>query len=191
MKIAISGTHSTGKTTFLEAIRNAVTPTQLHTISKLAPKAASHGFPILKQHTFESTLWLMAAGIKYELEASLKLPVVLVDRPVMEAYAYLNAALKHRGVDIDARQRDYLEALARHHAGTYDLLIKTVLDESLPIAVRENKRDHDAPFRALVDVEIDSLYARWGLPLRRLEIGDGRLLAETIERVREGLSAAG
>lgn len=189
MKIAISGTHSTGKTTFLDAVRNGVKPNELYTIARLAPEAAGHGFPILKQHTFESTLWLMAAGIKYELEACLKHPVLLVDRPVMEALAYLNAALKHRGAKITAKQRECLEGLARHHATTYDVVIKTVVDESLPIALREVKRDHDSAFRALVDREIDALYGRWGLPVRRLGSGDQQIQADIIDQVQRVISA--
>lgn len=189
MKIAISGTHSTGKTTFLEAVRTAVAPMVLPKIAGLAPEARDHGFPILKQHTFESTLWLMTAGIKYELEARLKHPVVLVDRPVMEAYAYLNAALKNRGETLIPAQDECLDGIARGYAFTYDLMIKTVVDESLPIATNK-KRDHDAEFRRLVDQEIELLYARLHIPLRRLEFGDKGILPDTVAMVRTGLDAA-
>lgn len=189
MKIAISGTHSTGKTTFLEEVRVAVAPAYLPKIAGLAPEAKKHGFPILKEHTFESTLWLMTAGIKFELEEGLKHSVVLVDRPVMEAYAYLNAALKHRGEALTPAQDECLEGIARGYAFTYDLLIKTVVDESQPIATNK-KRDHDAEFRSLVDREIELLYARWQLSVQRLRFGDNGVLADVVTMVRTGLNSA-
>lgn len=191
MKIAISGSHSTGKTTFLDALREAVKPTELPTVAKLAPEARDHGFPILKNHTFESTLWLIVAGIKRELEFGLKHPVVLVDRPVMEAYAYLNAALRDRGQEITPEQRSYLEGLARLHAPTYDVVIKTVVDPTQPIASRIEKRDHDEKFRDLVDREIDTLYVRLNLRVILLPRGDKQVLADMIARVKKELLAKG
>ncbi len=81
------------------------------------------------------------------------------------------------------------EKQRRTYAFTYDLLIKTVVDESQPIATNK-KRDHDADFRGLVDREIELLYARFELPFRRLEFGDEQVLADTIATVRTGLDLA-
>lgn len=187
MKIAISGAHSTGKTTFLDALRAAIQPIVLPTVAKLAPEAREHGFPILKNHTFESTLWLMVTGIKRELELRLKNPVVLVDRPVMEAYAYLNAALKADGRAITDHQERYLEGLARLHAPTYDVVIKTVVDPTQPIVSRIEKRDHDEKFRDLVDREVDALYTRLNMRVIPLPRGDTQVLADMIAMVQNQL----
>lgn len=189
MKIAISGAHSTGKTTFLDALRAAFQPGGLPTVAKLAPEAREHGFPILKNHTFESTLWLMATGIKRELELGLNNPVVLVDRPVMEACAYLNAALKDGGRTITPDQERYLEGLARLHAPTYDVVIKTVVDPTQPIVSRAEKRDHDEKFRDLVDREIDALYARLNMRVVPFPRGDAMVLPDMIARIQSGLSS--
>lgn len=133
MKIAISGTHSTGKTTFLDAVRSAVAVV-LPTITKLAPEARDLGFPILKQHTFASTLWLMAAGIKYELGACLKSPVVL-DLPARDGSVRIlecSAETPERKADSATKRMPRRDRPG--YAFTYDVLIKTVVDESQPIA---------------------------------------------------------
>jgi predicted ATPase len=187
MKIAISGTHSTGKTTFLGALRAEVAPAEPPVISGLAPEARALGFPILKEHNFESTLWMMTTGMKQELEKGLHAPLVFVDRPVMEAYAYLNAALLHRGKALTPAQDQCLFAIARGYMFTYDLVIKTVVDESLPIS-NSKKRDHDAEFRALVDREIDALYSRLGLHVKLFTVGDQTVLSDTAKMARAGLA---
>ncbi len=127
MKIGIAGTHSTGKTTILEfvaqGIRNAGFTTTR--VSDLASTAREAGFPILRDHTFESTLWIMARGICEELEAALKFDVVLVDRPVPDALGYLYAALNHRRQELPEEEIAYLKTLTRMHASTYAALFQT------------------------------------------------------------------
>ncbi|MGH3923755.1 MAG: AAA family ATPase, partial [Pseudonocardiaceae bacterium] len=98
VKIAVTGTHSTGKTTFLAALDRALTELgyAVAKVADLAEEAAERGFPILHRHTPHSTLWIMARGIALELEAALWADVVLVDRPVPDALGYYHAALTYR-----------------------------------------------------------------------------------------------
>jgi adenylylsulfate kinase-like enzyme len=73
MKIAVTGTHSTGKTTFINAVREELQGQgyRVAVVSDLGEEALNRGFPILYQHTPESTLWIMTTGIARELEAAL------------------------------------------------------------------------------------------------------------------------
>ncbi|WP_155258272.1 AAA family ATPase, partial [Bradyrhizobium japonicum] len=96
MKIAITGTHPSGKSTFLQSLEQELNDMglRIHRIGDFAPRAQGLGFPILTQHTYESTLWIMAECLRCEAEASLQNDVILVDRPVIDALGYLHAALQ-------------------------------------------------------------------------------------------------
>lgn len=160
--IGIAGTHSTGKTTFVEQLRGQAKERGISVVvvSDTATRAQEAGFPILRDHTFESTLWIMTAVIKAELEAGLKARLVLVDRPVPDALGYLEAALSATSRSISLQQRDYLYALARHHAQCYSLFLKTALDESIPLGAG---RDRDPAFRRDVDRRIGEALDQLGL----------------------------
>ena len=156
IKIGVTGTHSTGKSSFLKALMVALQQSGLlaTTISDLAERAKALGFPILADHTFESTLWIMAEGLRREAEASLHHNVILVDRPVPDALGYLLAALEVSGRKEDPRRIEELRAIARAHTGDYDILIVTSLDPNIPLA---DGRDRNAQLRVSAARHLDVL----------------------------------
>jgi hypothetical protein len=148
-KIGIAGTHSTGKTSFLRELkarldRRDIAATQL---PSLAHSAQSRGFPILREHTYESTLWIIGATMQQEAEAGLAADVVLVDRPVIDALAYLIAALEVSSREISTEKLLSLRDIVTAHTKTYDMLIVTQLDPNVPLG---DGRDSDPVYRAAV-----------------------------------------
>jgi hypothetical protein len=85
MKIAISGAHSTGKSTALKVAREHLERKgyAVRLVSGLAVKCP---LPILRDHTPESSLWIAATGVSTEIECEAKSDIVLVDRPVIDAW---------------------------------------------------------------------------------------------------------
>ena len=168
IKLGIAGTHSTGKSTLLTQLDTKLTARgfRVKCVGDLAMEAFNIGFPILHTHTFESTLWIMSRGISCELEASLQADVVLVDRPIMDALAYLFAALNHRGCNLSPDESKYLFDLAQHHARTYALICKTVLDPKIPLGAG---RDQDMTFRAAVEDEFQSVFSKISVSPRVVE----------------------
>lgn len=158
-KIGIAGTHSTGKTTFLNDLEGKAKGLGLRVnrVADIGSQAAEAGFPILRDHTFESTLWIMSQGAANELKAVLDCDVLLVDRPIPDALGYLNAALRWRGVSLPAWQTSLLLDFGRGFAQTYDLLFKTVLDETIPLGMAK-ERDDDLAFRAMVAEEMERAF---------------------------------
>jgi AAA domain len=156
IKIGITGTHSTGKSTFLATLARVLDERGLKVgrIDDLAARAQNLGFPILSGHTFESTLWIMAECMRQEAEASLTCDIVLVDRPVRDALGYLQAALEVTGRTVRPRRLDRLKAIARAHAADYDLLVVTSLDHNVPLGAG---RDRDPRFREAAARHIDAL----------------------------------
>ena len=187
MKIAISGTHSTGKSTFIEQLEKALSEYRIGIVRDLATAARDHGFPILRDHTFSSTMWMMARGVALEQEAALHHDLVVVDRPIMEPIAYLRAALKTQDRAITEAEDACLHAVARSYAFTYAVLIKTVVDPTIPIST-EKERDHDTAFRLLADQEIHALYERLGCQVVELRHGDNAARDALIQDITSRLA---
>lgn len=169
--IGIAGTHSTGKSTFVGELSEVIEARGLRVgrISDLATQARDLGFPILSQHTYESTLWIMAEGMRQETEALLRANVILVDRPVPDALGYLNAALEVSGRQIDEDRLIELNAIAAAHAARYDMLIVTVLDAAIPLGP---SRDSDAEFRLAAARHVTAVVERYRPSALRLSSGN-------------------
>lgn len=184
VKIAVAGTHSTGKTTFLSRLRRDLEQAgyTVAVVADLGEQAARHGFPILHWHTSESTLWIMTRGISLELQAGLHADVVLVDRPVPDALGYYRAALAHRGEVCPQPWADYLRQLAGHHIATYDLLLRTELDPSIPLG-HDKPRDHDARFRMLADRAVGDVLSDLGIQYQPLAPGTQDHASQLANRV--------
>ena len=158
-KIAIAGTHSTGKTTFMKRLENELTardfsPSYVH---DSAENARDLGFPILRDHTFDSTAWIMAEAIRLESVASLSADVMLIDRPVPDALGYLVAALDVTGRALLPGRLDRLEAVCTAWVGEYDLIFLTELDLTIPIGPG---RDDDDEFRVAAGNAITGILGR-------------------------------
>lgn len=164
-KIGIAGAHSTGKSSFCGALMGAVQDlgVEIHSIGDLATEAREIGFPILRDHTFESTAWIMTRGISFELAAGLHPGVIIVDRPVPDALGYLWAALQTRAEQLPRDDVDYLKAIVSVHSRTYDRLIKTTINPGIPIDTAK-QRDTEPEFRSMAAAAIDEVFTTFDLP---------------------------
>lgn len=186
--IAFTGTHSTGKSTFVDSLTNIAEKRGIRVgkVKDNASECAEAGFPILRDHTFSSTLWIMATVIREEQHEGLAADLVIVDRPVSDAIGYLEAALAVTGRNLASEDRDYLYALAKLHAPRYDLLFKTVLDESLPLGP---DRDPDLAYRKDVDSRISAALFKLGVqPLNPLKTEDMGQALELIDSIARGIN---
>ena len=158
LAIAVAGTHSTGKSTFLTRIAHELRRADLEvaTIADLGERALQSGFPILHSHNYASTLWIMTRGISNEVAAWPHVDVLLVDRPVPDALGYWLAALDYRDEtpDLDALRR--LRSLAVGHSTHYDLIFRTTLDPTIPLGTNK-PRDNDLHYRALADKHVGAV----------------------------------
>lgn len=182
-KVAITGTHSTGKSTFLDELETRLLSLGLKVvrIGDLPRAAASAGFPILRDHTFESTLWLIAECMRQEAEASLANDVILVDRPVCDALGYLRAALHVSQREIPARRLDALAAIVEAHTADYDVLIATQLDAAVMLG---RGRDTDDELRRSAAQHIESLVTKLAPSAPRLTLANrSEILESTIVAV--------
>lgn len=158
IKIGVGGSHSTGKTSFLDSLeaRLKTSNLRIHRVGDLAKNARALGFPILTEHTFESTLWIMAEGMRRETEATLVSDVVLIDRPVFDALGYFEAALQISGRKVEQRDLEELRTIALTHLGAYDLVIGTELDTMVALG---DGRDKNESFRQAAADQIKTFLA--------------------------------
>lgn len=185
VKIAITGTHSTGKSTLFANVARKFRDQgyKVTRVGDLAVEARAKGFPILRDHTFASTLWIMTRGISLELEACISSDIVLVDRPVSDALGYLVAALNYRHQALTPFEKEYLERLAEQHSRTYHCMFKTCIDPSKPID-NAKSRDMDTVFRSQVDAALDSILSDLKISFEKLSV-DLNAGTEQIMRLAE------
>lgn len=97
IKISISGSHSTGKTTLVGAIQTflKLKGHTVNTVQEVARESVRKGFPINENATYETQLWIMHRQICRELEESRELEksldrtnFLLCDRSIMDNCAY-------------------------------------------------------------------------------------------------------
>ncbi|WP_034300195.1 AAA family ATPase [Herbaspirillum sp. RV1423] len=182
--IGIAGTHSTGKTTFTELLTRKATVAGLTVtrVGDIATQCQKEGFGILKDHTFESTLWIMTAVINAELKAGLQLDLVIVDRPIQDALGYLEAALISTKRQITAYEYEYLYTLARLHQRRYIANFKTQLDNTIALGP---DRDKDLDFRILVDQTISTAHDVLGIDVLPLTEKEANLIVEKVLQSRQ------
>lgn len=166
-KIGIAGTHSTGKSTFIAELQSRLSADGLKVavIRDLARAARSAGLPILDAQTVDTAFWIVAEGIRREIEASLDHDVILVDRAVFDAVGYLEAALAHSGRQTDPVRVARVRNLAIGYSQDYDAVVVTVLDPEIGLGPGRNS---DLVFRRLAGERIQALAADLGRPFRLL-----------------------
>ena len=132
LKITVSGAHSTGKSTFLSEIAKRIQSKGFRylLVSDLAIRCP---LPILREHTVESTLWIVATGIAEEIAATYKSNIVFVDRPVLDAWAYLMAIFPERSDAKLTPQFKTLENVIRNWLPTYTLIYRNCSAMSDPL----------------------------------------------------------
>lgn len=159
IRIAVTGTHSTGKTTLVRRLEMELRDqgvTVARTGGSIAQAAADRGFPKMRAQTAATTEWIIATGVAAELEAGLHADVVLVDRSVIDPLAYWLAALEYRGETPAAADEAHLGRVVFAHLRGYHLLLATRLDRAVP---RGEHRDRDLTYRAMVADHITRLLA--------------------------------
>ena len=150
MKIAYSGTHGTGKTTSafekcldVKMNHSDVTVTIVNEIARRCP------FPINKDVTSITQLWLVNKQINEEIVASSLFDVVICDRTVMDYLAYTSLVSK------DLYKR--LLPMVEYHASSYDLITVKTIEEN-DYMVDDGTRSLDTEFRKEVENALMNIY---------------------------------
>ncbi|MGY0497076.1 AAA family ATPase [Nocardia sp. FBN12] len=182
----MTGTHSTGKSTTLQRLAEQLHRDRIEVafVQDLGAEAVELGLPILDKHTAASTLWFISRGMSLEAQAWAEADVVLIDRPVSDALGYYEAALEFRGEQPDPTNMHQLEQMVLHHSRHYDLVLRTILDPTIPLDLTK-PRGTDLAFRALADRHVAKVHERLGIEHDTLPAdGHSRAIVETLAFIK-------
>lgn len=141
MKIAIIGTHSTGKTTLLESLAQHFS-TQGKEVFILPEYARLCPFPINEETTLEAQKWILLSQITEENKILHEDKVLLTDRATIDNFAYMYRIGKSDAIE-------NFERCAVAHMRTYDFVFKT---QKLNLDAKEDGiRTTDLEFRDMID----------------------------------------
>ncbi len=151
MKIALIGTHDTGKTTLAYS-----TTAELKKLDKNATMitevARQCPLPINEQGTINSQLWIICKQIEWEVEAEHKFSHVVCDRSVFDGYAY--------NMYSTGQHNDMLKKLVDHWIPTYDALFKAPIQYKLR---GDGFRSVNKKFQTGVDDIMTNLLQEWNI----------------------------
>lgn len=159
--VGVAGTHSTGKTTFCNELRQKlethdIVVAMIPSFGKLAVELK---IPLLHNHTYESTMWFIDKTIEAQDNTPHNSNVILVDRPVIDAFAYWKAAVEHRKHPVCEIELKKVHDVVKQQTPLYNYLLATELDHTIPIAANRN---NDQDFRISVDSHLKDLLQRHG-----------------------------
>lgn len=138
MKIAISGAHSQGKTTLIEALKDLEIFKNYIVRTSFTRKLQAEGIPINKEGTEVTQLYVMAEHFnRLHLGDNL-----LLDRSALDGIAYTKAVLSSRSV-ISVDYVDALESLYKDMIFKYDVIF--YVKPELPL-IKDGIRATDQKF---------------------------------------------
>lgn len=157
MKIGITGTHGTGKSTLAYKLANRLKrrfPNKsIYILQEIARECP---FPINKKGTLDSQVWLLTTQLVRELELSLcQYDIVITDRCIVDPLAYAITL----GIDVANTGLIYL---VKTYLKTYDYIYLNTFEDnnySVDDGVRECK---DNDFRIQIEINIVKLLLNSG-----------------------------
>ena len=144
MKIAISGTQGTGKSTMVLELasyyKKKFKNKKIHIIQE---NVINCPLSFNEKTSFKSQMWIISSTIKAEIEAETKYDIIVCDRSVFDPIAYLMACeMPH----VSSIFYDFL----KHYGRTYDKIY--LMDGNNNTFVFDNGfRNTDEKFRTKVD----------------------------------------
>lgn len=159
MKIALIGTHGTGKTTLAyeltaELKKMGINATMCTEVARRCP------LPINRGGSFRGQLWIVVTQIKEEIEAEKDYDFIICDRSVLDSYAYTQYVAPQQAADV--------WPLVKEHIKTYDFLFKTPIIGGY--MVQDSIRDVDPSFQTDIDVMMNKMLAENRIPFFELPI---------------------
>lgn len=145
MKIAIIGTHSTGKTTLVDRLKETFESVGKEVIV-VRELARTCPLEINEETSLQAQKWILINQIEKENEHDHTEKILITDRATVDNFAYL-----HRVADPKTSRA--CEHIAFSHCKTYDHIFKT---HKLDIeATADGVRTTDEAFRCHIDTLID------------------------------------
>ena len=169
-KIALVGSHGTGKTTLTKRLAARVDPPIANLRIATTPEVPrivcsavgnAEYFRRGNNSLLKQLLLLIGQPI-YEISEGRDCDILICDRSILDHWAYTKALFAS---DIPADIEKVLCSLIRKHLDSYDLLAYVPIE----FAVHDDgTREGDVAFQAAIDTEIHAFLGAWGVPFVEL-----------------------
>ena len=151
MKIALIGTHGTGKTTL--ALELTVELKKLgKNVGFLGELAGKCPLPINEKTTKEAQKWIIYNQIVKEIEENIKFPILICDRSVLDGYLYYNYWIG---------DNHSLEQTIKEEIKGYDFLFKIPINKKY--LIEDGIRSVDPRFQKEIDERCDYFLKRFSI----------------------------
>jgi nicotinamide riboside kinase len=181
VKIGLCGTHSSGKTTLLNMLKE-----EFKTVNLVSEAARKCPFPINEKTGFKSQEWIFREQVRQELNAPLN-EITISDRTVYDQLAYIMYAYELG--NITHEEYEVLQRYISAWGWTYDYIIYLPIEFPL---VEDGIRSTSEDYRRIIDDKIqlilmdydkDKIATVTGRPKERVEKIKDVLLKLTREGV--------
>jgi nicotinamide riboside kinase len=177
-KIALTGSHSTGKTTLAIALVEELADADLTPEVPRLVVADTNDEQFFQRgnNTFVRQTLVVARQLEEETSAMQRAgSLVVCDRTAADHWAYTRVLFPQEVVTVEGR---LWEALVERWLRTYDLIVR--LPPELPIEL-DGVREEDIAFQQSIDEELQAIYARANI---ELAVATGTV-AERVARCRQ------
>lgn len=148
LKVVVSGAFSTGKSTTVDMVHDALTQAG-YSLEVLPDVARQSPLPVNREQTAEGSAWLIGEQIRAESVAVAKRPeVVLCDRGVLDIGSHnrmIEPASRRESLVLKA-----VEDIVTAWSATYDIVFVTRIDERL-LPLADGVRDTDPLYQQALD----------------------------------------
>lgn len=166
MIVSVAGTHGTGKTTLAYSICTFLKKNNISAVV-LDERARECPFPINKDATNETQVWLIASHIKKELELMSKYNIVISDRCVLDSYVY--------GTSLDLGEDTCFKKLLDYcvcHIKKYYKRLYLLDPVSYNYCIDDGVRSIDSKWRLEIHELFKKLFTDNGIQFKELVQGD-------------------
>lgn len=176
MKIALTGTHGTGKTTIGHELVSKLKKEGIDTdfLGELARKCP---FPLNEKTTKKSQIWIILNQIIKEMENESKCDLLICDRSILDGYCYY--------VNKFGNLKE-IEPLIKKHLQTYNLIIKIPIRKGF--LKKDKIRSVNKKFQEDIDKKTEELLKHFNIQaikFKEKEITNEKIVERIIRVIKK------
>lgn len=145
MKIAIIGTHGSGKTTLALNLIDQLSKKYPYMSVGFLQEVAGRCPLKINRGGLQSQIWIIQKQIVDEIELEQKYDIVVCDRSILDAYVYTKDVCTFYKLSMP----EWIEKLLEYHMQSYDYIFKTKLNPAY--LVKDGIRSVDVQWQEIIE----------------------------------------